>query len=326
MSFNKCVLSGLTALAGLGLASSAFADGRNPGSLLLYPEFDNRQGDVTVLTITNVGDDDVLVEFKYIGVKASNGSPINCAEFNRLATLTGNDTLTLITRAHNPQQEQGYVYAFAREGSAPVASNTLIGQLLVVDGIESFDYSMNAVAYEGFAGDLNGNGLRDLDGAEYEESPGNILVPRFFGQSSPMMASPFSSKLILIGLAGGAAFDTTVDFLIYNDNEEVFSSEYTFHCWEKVYLLDISGIFSNYFLKNFTNHAANEILGAAAYESGWFEFHGALANSTTTTILDPAVYGVLIERTGSVGVADLPWEEGKNLTGKLLARSNNGEF
>ncbi len=326
MSFNKCVLSGLTALAGLGLASEAFADGRNPGSLLLYPEFDNRQGDVTVLTITNVGDEDVLVEFKYIGVKSMSGQPINCAEFNRLATLTGNDTLTLLTRAHNPQQEQGYVYAFARSGAQPVASNTLIGQLLVVDGIESFDYSMNAVAFEGYAGDVNGNGLRDLDDVEYEGAPGNILVPRFFGQHTAASPSPFRSKLILIGLAGGAAFDTTVDFLIYNDNEEVFSSEYTFHCWEKVKLLNISGIFANGFLKDFTNHAANEILGAALYESGWFEFKGALANSTTTTILNPAVYGVLIERTGDVGVADLPWEEGKNLTGKLLARSNNGEF
>ena len=326
MSFNKCVLSGLTALAGLGLATSAHADGRNPGSLLLYPEFDNRVGDVTVLTITNVGDEDVRVEFKYIGLVNNQGYEIDCEEFNRLADLTPNDTLTLLTRAHNPQQEQGYVYAFAREGAEPVAVNTLIGQLLVVQGIESFDYSMNAVAYEGFAGDLNGNGLRDLDGNEYEQSPDNILVPRFFGQSSMNQPTPFNSQLILIGLAGGAAFDTTVDFLIYNDNEEVFSAEYTFRCWEKVALNDISLIFSNYFLQNFTNHAANEILGAPMWEAGWFEFSGALANSTTTTILDPAVYGVLVERTGSVGVADLPWEEGQNATGKLLARSNDGQF
>jgi hypothetical protein len=326
MSFNKCVLSGLTALAGLGLASGAFADGRNPGSLLLYPEFDNRVGDVTVLTITNVGDDDVLVEFKYIGVKNAAGNYINCAEFNRLANLTGNDTLTLLTRVHNPQQEQGYVYAFARQGSQPIANNTLIGQLLVINGIESFDYSMNAVAFEGFAGDLNGNGLRDLDGNEYEGAPANILVPRFFGQGTAADPTPFSSELILIGLAGGAAFDTTVDFLIYNDNEEVFSSEYTFHCWAKVPLLDISGIFSNWFLQNATNHAPGEILGAPQYESGWFEFKGALANSTTTTILNPAVYGALVERAGYAGVADLPWEEGKNLTGKLLARSNDGQF
>jgi len=40
MRFNKYVLSGLTALAALGMTSEAFADGRNPGSLLLYPQWD----------------------------------------------------------------------------------------------------------------------------------------------------------------------------------------------------------------------------------------------------------------------------------------------
>jgi hypothetical protein len=321
MSFHKFVLSGLTVA---GMASMAMADGRNAGSLLLYPEFDNRAGIVTVLTITNtaVNVGDVDVEFVYIGRYGSSGQYINCEEFNRTETLTDNDTLTLITNAHNPQHEQGFVYAFARDGvDSPIVHNWLIGQVMTVDGLDAFEYSVNAVSYEGLALDVNGNTLRDLDGVEYEQSPDEILVPRFLGQGGP-----YTSELILIGLAGGAQFYTTVDFLIYNDNEEVFSSEYTFRCWERVELLEISGIFANTFLKDFTNDDPQELLGAPTIETGWFRVWGALASSTTTSIQDPAIYGVLVERIGNRGAADLPFEAGQNDTGKLFARSNDGSF
>jgi hypothetical protein len=305
------------------MASQAMADGRNPGSLLLYPEFDNRAGVVTVITITNtdpVGDD-VDVEFVYIGRYGHNGD-IDCEEFNRTVTLTANDTLTLITNAHNPQQEQGYVYAFAREGvNAPIAHNWLIGNVMTVDGLDAFEYSVNPVVYLGLNPGLDNNGLRKLDGIQYEASPGMILVPRFLGQG---MA--YNSELILIGLTGGAQFDTTVDFLIYNDNEEEFSAEHTFYCWDRVHLMDISMIFENQFLANFTDNAANEILGAPHIEAGWFKFWGSSASSSSTTLIDPAVYGVLVERIGNRGAADLPFETGENTTGALLARSLDGTF
>jgi hypothetical protein len=305
------------------MASQAMADGRNPGSLLLYPEFDNRAGVVTVITITNtdpVGDD-VDVEFVYIGRYDHQGD-VDCEEFNRTVTLTANDTLTLITNSHNPQHEQGYVYAFAREGvNAPIAHNWLIGNVMTVDGLEAFEYSVNPVVYQGLNPGLDNNGLRKLDGIQYEASPGMILVPRFLGQG---MA--YNSELILIGLTGGAQFDTTVDFLIYNDNEEEFSAEHTFYCWDRVHLMDISMIFENQFLANFTNNDANEILGAPHIEAGWFKFWGASASSTSTTLMDPAVYGVLVERIGNRGAADLPFETGTNDSGALLARSLDGTF
>ena len=322
MRFHKYVLTGLTALAGLGMASDAVAGGRNPGSLLLYPEFDNREGDVTLLTITNVADsgDDVTVEFVYIGRYDQQGGDVQCEEFNRNAVLTPNDTLTLITNYHNPQHEQGYVYAFAKdEAGEPMAHNFLIGNLMTIDGIDRFEYSMNPVAYEGLAGDLNGNGLRDMDGSEYEQNAQEILIPRFMGQGQG-----YHSELIFIGLTGGAAFSTTVDFLIYNDNEEVFSSEYTFECWDRVELADISGIFRNSFLQDFTNHASNEILGAPGRESGWMRMEGHHASSTSTTLSDPAIYAVLVEKIGMRGAADLPFENGQNGNGALLARSLDG--
>jgi hypothetical protein len=318
------VLSALTALAGISMAGNAVADGRHAGSLLLFPEFDNRQGTVTVLTVTNTAVDvgDVQVEFVYIGRYNSSGYDIDCEEFNRTEVLTDNDTITLLTEVHNPQQEQGFVYAFARAGVAnPIVHNWLIGNVLTVDGLEAFEFSVNPVTYEAFAGDANGNGLRDLDGNEYEESPDELLVPRFLGQNEIRR-----SELILLGLTGGARFDTTVDFLIYNDNEEVFSSEYTFRCWDRVCLEDISGLFDNDFLADWTNHDPQEVLGAPEIESGWFRVDGALASSSTTTLLNPAVYCVLVERIGNRGAADLPFEAGLNDSGKLFARSNDGEF
>jgi len=318
------ILSALTALAGISMAGSAMADGRAPGSLLLYPEFDNREGTVTVLTITNTATDvgDVQVEFVYIGRYGTSGQDIDCEEFNRTEVLTDNDTLTLLTEFHNPQAEQGFVYAFARAGVAnPIVHNWLIGNVMTVNGLDAFEYSVNPVSYEGLDVDANGNGLRDLDGNEYEESPDEILVPRFLGQDSDRQ-----SELIMIGLTGGARFDTTIDFLIYNDNEEVFSSEYTFRCWDRVLLEDISGIFENDFLADWTNHDPQEILGANDIESGWFRVDGALASSTSTTIADPAVYCVLVEKIGNRGAADLPFEQGLNANGKLFARSNDGQF
>jgi len=324
MRFHKIVLSGLTAMAGLGMASEAMADGRNPGSLLLYPEFDNRMGTVTVLTVTNtaVSVGDIQVEFVYIGRYGSSGQDIDCEEFNRTEILIDNDTLTLLTEVHNPQQEQGFVYAFARAGVGnPIVHNWLIGNVMTVDGLEAFEFSVNPVVYEGFTGDANDNGLRDLDGNEYEESADEILIPRFLGQDALRQ-----SELILLGLTGGARFDTTVDFLIYNDNEEVFSSEYTFRCWDRVLLEDISGLFDNDFLATWTNDDPDELLGAPTIETGWIRMNGALASSTTTTITNPAVYAVLVEKIGNRGAADLPFETGLNDKGKLFARSNDGQF
>jgi hypothetical protein len=321
MRFHKFVLSGLTALAGAGIAA---ADGRNPGSLLLYPEFDNRAGVVTVLTLTNtaVSVGDVQCEFVYIGRYGQEGQDIDCEEFNRVELMTDNDTITLITNFHNPQFEQGFVYVFAREGvNAPIDHDWLIGQVMTVDGLAAFEYAVNAVSYEGLNPAGDGDGIRELDGSEYEESPNELLVPRFLGQGGL-----FTSELILLGLTGGAAFTTTVDFLIYNDNEEVFSSEYTFECWDRVQLLDISGIFANAFLQQWTNHDPQEMIGAPTIETGWFRMVGAQASSTTTTIADPAVYCVLVERIGNRGAADLPFEAGLNDSGKLFARSNDGEF
>ncbi|MFN0008531.1 MAG: hypothetical protein ACKVXR_11565, partial [Planctomycetota bacterium] len=133
------------------------------------------------------------------------------------------------------------------------------------------------------------------------------------------------SELILLGLSGGAVFDTVVDFLVYNDNEEVFSAQRTIRCWERVPLDVISSVFTQSFLVG-TSHAANEPLGATGRESGWIHLDGGVAYSSVEQILNPAVYGVLVERVArGAGAADLPFECGSNPNGSLWPNGPLGD-
>jgi len=352
MKSAKLLLSGFAASAFLGLSPSVLAEGREPGSLLIFPEFDNRAGDVTMFTVTNTNTDDtydedtdlpvgtIEVHFIYIGRRDANGNPINCLEVDRDIVLTPGDTFTFLTRAHNPQQNQGFMYAYAQDPRThePVRFNWLIGNALFISGIDAIDYSTNPVSLEGLCEnhdqtgglggapgecettDHDGDGNRDLDGREYEELPDKILIPRFLAKTAALR-----SELVFLGLSGGAAFDTVANLLIYNDNEEVFSAQYQFRCWARVGLDDVSQAFTNSFLQT-TNHAANEPLGATSRESGWTEIDGDVAFSTVEQILDPAVYAVLIERvTRGSGAADLPFECGRQCNGTLWPNGPLGD-
>lgn len=328
--------TGRRALLGLivatGFAGSALAtDGRNPGSLLLYPEFDNRTGTATVVTVTNVqvGDEqpDVDVEFIYIGRFGPDAEDIDCEETNRTVTLTPGDTFTALTNVHNPEHDQGFLYVFAKNNlDIPIVHNWLTGNVMTVDGFTQFEFSVNPVSYEGIGDgvftDLDMDENLDMNGCEYSTNPDEILIPRFFGQ----VQTNFYDELIMIGLSGGAAFETKLDFLIFNDNEQIFSSEHTFRCWERAPLLRISNLFENEFLKLWTEHDPEELWGAPEIETGWIHIQGAVANSVSTSIQDPSVYCVLVSRVDeNRGAADLPFERGARTNGELFPRSNSGD-
>jgi hypothetical protein len=273
-----------------------------------------------LLSVTNVHPSE-SVDVHFVFVDAA-----TCLEFNFTRRLTAKDTVSLLTKFVNPSLGQGYVYAYAQAipTQKPIVFDHLIGQLLTLDGIASFSYSLNAVAFKGIGDghftDLDNDGHRDLDGIEYSEPPDEILIPRFIGQQTDV-----TSELVLVNLSGGRAFTTILDFLIYNDNEEVLSAEYTFQCWKRVNLLDISNSFSNNFLKTSTNHAANEIAGMPQWESGWIRIDGDRAFSSQKTIVDPAFYAVLVERSGVFAVADLPFELCSQTNGSLLPLAITGD-
>lgn len=313
---RACLLGGI---ACLGL--TAHADGLNPGSLLIYPEFDTTSSHNTLITVTNTSPTlTVRVKYEYV----SPADPV-CLMTDREATLSPNDTLTVLVSSHIGINRRGFLYLFAiNAAGAAVSQNLLVGDDLVLDGTNALQYSINPLMFRALPPlndltDLDSDGIRDLNGTEYEPAPGRILIPRFMGQSAS-----HTSDLILIGLSGGGRFHTIADFVIFNDNEVAFSAQHEFPCWERTPLLAINGVFANGFLANSSGDAAAEILGQAAYESGWFLVQGTVAQSANTAISDPAILAVLIERTGARAGAELPFIQGRRSNGTLFPQSNSG--
>jgi hypothetical protein len=286
-----------------------------PASLVLWPEFDSRPGQITLLSLSNTNrnyiNGFVRVEFVYIDGQT-------CLETNRTAQLTPNDTITVVSWAHQGGTNRGYAYAFACSPSGvPISYNFLIGSEIVLDGLEALDYGMNAFTWRALPPvrqptDLDNDGIRDLNGLEYEPSPDVIMIPRFLGQNATTHGS-----LLLVALSGGLQFTTTVDLQIFNDNEDPFSAQYTFRCWAKVPLLEISNMFSNSML-HASEDDPNEVLGDPATEAGWLRLDGRIATSSVTTIVDPAFLAVLVENRGLFSASALPWELCTQTNGDLL--------
>lgn len=295
---------------------------KDPGSLLIYPEVDSRPGRMTFLTVTNTNGaaGNIGVHFVYV-------DSTTCLKADANAVLTPYDTLTVITGAHAPSTQQGFCYAYARIGGTAVSYNHLAGSLIVLDGTQSTEYGMDAMVFQAMTApgtntDLDFDGIRDLNGLEYEPAPNRVAIPRFLGQFPNPADQTFGADLILLGLTG-TRFTTSVDFLVFNDNEEAFSGSVSFGCWSRKPLLSISGAFGNHFLKNFTNQNPNEIVGMAHLESGWILLDGGVAVSPTTTVVDPAFLAVLVER-GRLASASLPFTLGNQTNGGLLSASNAG--
>ncbi len=306
-----------------------------PASLLIYPIFDNRENNVTLLSLTNTNCDmsafpggflggTVDVEFVYIARYGPNGQDLNCLEFNRTRRLTPCDTITIWTDADNPNVDQGYVYAFAKDPIThkAIVWNYLIGDLVIFSATSALRDSVQAIPFLGIGAersttDDDNDDIRDLDNLEYSRAPDELLIPRFLGQDGNGGGAVFASNLILIALSGGTQFTTTVDFLIYNDNEEEFSAEYTFRCWAYPRLAEINGAFLETFLDT-TNNDLLEIVGRPTKEAGWFKVDGDYAASSAAVINDPAIYAVLVERAGIFAVAALPFELCSQSNGALL--------
>jgi hypothetical protein len=315
-------------LAVLAGAGALHAEGRNPGSLLVFPEFNNSNGHHTLITLTNANHDPsgAAVRVEIVFINGSGPNATLCTETNATVILTPEDTYTFLTSSLAPGLQQGYVYAFAKDVQGRAMSfDWLIGDDLLLDGVNNFDYSVEPYSFRamtsfGTPTDVDHDGIRDLNGIEYEMSPAKIYVPRFLGQGGP-----YDSQLVLINLTGGAQFTALLDFLVYNDNEEVFSSNYAFRCWTKTPLSSISNLFTQSFLATFTTQDPLEMIGMPQIETGWFEIDGNTAWSVNTQIQDPAFLAFLIERTGPRSGAELAFETGKQGNGDLLPLGPTGD-
>jgi hypothetical protein len=321
MKFLPKMALAAAAISGMSLSAFAGAGAPEAGSLLLFPCFDSNRSSDTILTVTNTNADFTQVGQLFAGTVDVEYVYINktdCQEFNRTRRLTPNDTISVLARIDNPNQREGYVYVFAKSPvtGAAISWNWLIGisrvDSAVGSAVDINPYVFKAIGAQGAATDVNSDGLRNLDGVEYEAAPDRIQVPRFFGQG------PADSVLVLINLTGAARFTAVVDFLIYNDNEEVFSAQYGFVCWKKRDLGLISGAFTEGFLES-TNHNTNEAINGT--ETGWFRMNGNLAYSSADSEGDPAILAALFERFEGSVTAELPYTTGTQTNGELVSQS-----
>lgn len=314
MKFKGLAILTVACLA-LGMLSfDASADGREPASCLLFPYYSTTQQGFAVITITNtcVDLDDVYVRLVWV-------DNVTCTPEDQWIKLTCGDTYTFIDWAQNPESNtSGFMYAYAVEGigsTKEIDFDYLIGQELVFQqwvGPQQnpiVSYGINAVPYEALAPD--GDGLLKLDGAEFEGAPSEVYFPRFFGQQGQV----FQSAVILINLTGGQWFWQQANVLVYNDNEQSFSTTVYFPCWAFVPLTAISGATTEQFLLT-TNHNPLELWDGDPNplnnhkKTGWIYFQGDWAwnPQTTFTIDNPSLYAVLVETVGGISAADLPWE------------------
>jgi hypothetical protein len=294
----------------IALAAPSRGDALKPASLLLYPEFNNQAGSFTMLTITNVAGaaSGGSIDVHLIYVDAA-----TCLRNDRIEHLTARDTVTFVTAFQAPGLTRGYMYAYALDPITHKAIDfdNLIGDSLRLDGVNAGFYTISPIPFQGLTGpgvptDVNANGKPDLNGIEYEKAHNHCFLPRFFGQFTPPGPNGiFLSELILLQPLANAGVTTSAGFLVYNDNEEVYSADYSFQCWTRVPLLSISGAFAQAFLSTTANNP-NEVEGASFIESGWFDIKGTVASSSQGSTQNPPILGVLVDIRPDV-TAELPF-------------------
>jgi len=304
------LFSATIAVAALGSVANANSLDK-AGSLLIFPFFDNTRGSAQVITVTNTSaDTGVRIEYVYI-------NETNCLEFNRTRVLTPNDTVSVVTNIDNPNMARGYAYVFAKSAAGQaITFNGLAGATLVVTESKGL-YEAAPIVFQGLTAanantDTDNDGLRDLNGAEYSRTPDELIVPRFFGASSTLGSIPTIS---LINLSGGSSFTAIVDFLVYNDNEEVFSAQTSFSCYKRVPLASINQVFSSAFLASTNDDESESVEGL---EMGWYRLDGRIAFSSTSTYNDPAILAAHLDILEGHSAGLLPYAVGEQSNGDLV--------
>ncbi len=323
----------------VGLASPASADGRKPGSVLIYPV--HRSGTLfwkapngeidglgpatvyfTIVSVTNTNPSPTSgstdIHFEYVNVipqPSQPFKPLDCTVIDRIEALTPADTRSVLTHCQNPGFfNEGYLVISALDPSAfktRWSHDYLVGSEIIVNGAGSI-YALNAIPFDspqpkGSATDIDGDEQLDFDGVEYEAIPDELYIDVF----SPVM----KPSLALINLTGGVNFEAVVGFSIWNDNEFALSATLAFRCWFDEPLEKISLIFTDHFLRFNTPQDPTETDfdcdSIGDVESGWARIRGIVANSQAESIQDPALLGAATapeKPSLSLGAGRLLWE------------------
>ncbi len=287
-----------------------------PGSVLIFPLFDSTAGNNTLLTVTNINEDervclpfngfrkgDIQLHYVYFSdVWAQSDTDEN---------LTPADTLTVLARGHNPNQENGFLVVEARdpETNFPSTFNYLLGSAIVVNSEFDFQWSYTPYAFESLGrggapcqnileqpGDPTFDTL-DFDGIEYSAFPSTLYLDHFFGEGEARPGVTFSNMLYLLSTDPGGPLPeemTNVDVQGYNNNERGFSRSFRFNCYTVTTLNDITNAASQAALA--TDGNPDELGGIS---SGWLRM--STRNSTGHGLL--GVFAHMADINGNSFVA-----------------------
>lgn len=188
---------------GLVLLSCAGAQAQplqmQPGSSLVFPLVDNRPGHGTMVSVTNLLDDDracpdrdarrgdVLLQYLYVDAETQD-------EFERYEFLVPGDTLSVLTERTASELEVGYLVVSAFDPVDPTRAiqyDHLMGSAIIAQAGPNFMFSYTPYAFLGRPNrdapdpcerrrtDVDGDGRPDFDGSEYSLFPREIVVESF---------------------------------------------------------------------------------------------------------------------------------------------------
>jgi hypothetical protein len=235
----------LAALVAASLAPNVLANGRKPGSALVYPiQISDPTGFFTIVHVTNTNTapetpttngGGTNVHFEYVNTVWDPQFPLipaSCAISNIVDYLTPADTLSVLTFCHNPAFNRGYLVISAENPDIfDVAwkHDFLIGSELVINAFGGA-YELNAIPFiagpglaAGAATDLDGDKQLDFNTAEYEKVPDTLYADAVITELFP--------SLTLINLTGGVSARNSVHLDVWNDNEVQTSVDFVMGCW-----------------------------------------------------------------------------------------------
>jgi hypothetical protein len=274
-------------MVGVGLLGSAMVlpamaqlRGEEPGSLLIFPEFDITPPAVTQIRVTDVRDPALggttRVRFQYIcpGVPGVPGFPRVCPTIDRHKFLTFHGTLVVDVATDlglgGPFPcNNGYLVAFVEDANHnPISSNSLIGSYRITDVDDQ--EATNAIAVQSarppgtVLGSVDATGevvltfgssqgattcskkppktCTTTGAADYVALP-DTLHSDF---QAVDLAAPKTAELIVLTptvKAGLANPEASLAVHWWNQFEDEFSSTRQFTCWAKVPLQTISASF-----------------------------------------------------------------------------------
>ncbi len=281
-----------------------------PGSALVFPLVDNRPGNGTMISVTNLLDDDrqcsgrgarkgdVLLSYVFV-----NGTTMQ--SFERFEYLTPGDTLSVLADVLVPELEVGYLVVMAydaADSARAIQYDYLLGGAIIAQAGPNFMFSYTPYAFEGrpiretsdpcnpIRTDIDNDGTPDFDGAEYSKFPREVVIESFIEERGI-----FGNTLTLLTTC---APDHTAEIrsVLRNNEGTRYYDIFEFSSWWTGSLSEVSNFASSL--------RGNEYeLGYRDIETGWASFRGLrIVDSSGNPVRDrsgrsaiPPVLGVFTQ-------------------------------